>query len=154
MSIPPLPEGLKKTALNGLANDMHSLSIHLLRRARMADRKSQLSPERLSVLSVLNFAGPLPITKLAELESVSAPAISRMVAALENEGFATKKRSDADSRIVEATITKKGARLVETIRRTRITNIANEIALLSPSNRQKLTAIAEIMAELFASSAP
>jgi len=42
---------------------------------------------------VLVFAGPQPVTKLAELEQVSSPAITKMVSALESAGLAQREGS-------------------------------------------------------------
>ena len=58
--------------------------------ARAADADLDLDGPRASLLSVLVFAGPQPVTKLAELEQVSAPAITKMVNALESAGLAQR----------------------------------------------------------------
>jgi hypothetical protein len=44
-----MPENL----LNNVANQLHALSVHLLRQARISDREAGLTPERLSLLSIL-----------------------------------------------------------------------------------------------------
>ena len=87
MSTPPLPSGLAPSSVLEVANRLHSAAIHLLRRARIADRDSGLSPERLSLLSVLVYAGPRTLSQLAEIEQVSRPAISRSVKALTKDGL-------------------------------------------------------------------
>lgn len=138
LSIPPLPAGLKDSPTSRAANTLHSLSIHILRRARRADKETGLSPERLSLLSVLAFAGPHSVSALADIEGVSRPAISRIVGSLEKLGLATRARGESDARAVIVCATAKGRRLVERGRRGRVALIAQSLHALS---RQDLDAI-------------
>ncbi len=148
MSIPPLPEGLINNDLTRTANAMHSFAIHLLRRAREADKQSGLSPERLSLLSVLTYAGPLTVTRLSELESVSLPAISRIVSALEQRGLVKRTRSREDARTVIINATSKGRRVMEKGRRRRLEIIADELSLLPRKDQQQLSRISDIVENL------
>lgn len=148
MSIPPLPAGAEVSALLQTANALHSLSIHLLRRARAADKETGLSPERLSLLSVLAYVGPQTINRLAELESVSPPAISRIVTALEDRGLAQRKRSKKDARSVIVHATAKGRRLVEAGRRRRLELIADALSSLSAGDLAALARVAGILEKM------
>lgn len=148
MSIPPLPAGAKSSKLLSTANALHSLSIHLLRRAREADKQTDLSPERLSLLSILTYAGPQTINRLAEMEQVSAPAISRTVTALENASLTARKRDNDDARIVVVSATAKGKRLVEEARRRRLNLVANELSRLPLKDLDTLSRIASILEKL------
>lgn len=148
MSIPPLPAGGKPSKLLSTANALHSLSIHLLRRAREADKQSGLSPERLSLLSILTYAGPQTINRLAEMEQVSAPAISRIVTALEKEKLTTRKRDRNDARIVFVSATTKGKRLVDDGRRRRLDIIAKALSSLPQKDLDTLGRIASILEKL------
>lgn len=130
------------------ANALHSLSIHLLRRARVADKKSGLSPERLSLLSVIAYAGPQTVNRLAEIESVSPPAISRIVTSLESLGLALRKRSSKDARSVTVHATAKGRRLVEAGRRRRLEHIADELSQLSDRDLAALARVGKILEKL------
>ena len=87
MSIPDLPVGVPATELNQLANTVHEVSLRLLRQVRVVDGTSGLSGPRISPLSVLVFAGPLPIGKLARIEQISGPAITKLVDGLALDGF-------------------------------------------------------------------
>lgn len=124
------------------------MAIRLLRRARAADRESGLSPERLSVLSVLAFAGPQKIGALAEIEGVTPPAISRIVTSLENLGLAARQREGADAREVKAAATIKGRRLVEQGRRRRLELVVQDLEVLTVAERKKLRAAAIIIERL------
>jgi DNA-binding MarR family transcriptional regulator len=127
---------------------MHSLAIRLLRRARMADRETGLSPERLSLLSVVTFAGPQTIGDLAEIEGVSAPAISRIVSSLEATGYAARERNRTDAREVRVSATARGKRLVEKGRRRRLEIIAAMFEGLDRKDIAALNDIAGILARL------
>lgn len=145
MSIPPLPDGLAETDATLAANALHSLAIHLLRRARMADKETGLSPERLSLLSVVAYGGPSKIGVLAEAEGVSAPAISRIVTALEEAGLVTRARPPGDGREVLVAATAKGRKLMEKGRRRRIELIAEEFYGLSSRDFSTLMSAATIL---------
>ena len=51
--------------------------------------------------------------KLAEMEQVSAPAITKMVSALESAGLAQREHSETDRRVVLVSATAAGRRLLE-----------------------------------------
>jgi DNA-binding MarR family transcriptional regulator len=116
--------------LNRVANQIHSIAIHMLRRARTADRETGLTPERLSLLSILAYAGPKSISELAAIEMVSLPAITRIVNYLESLSLVSRDRDSDDGRVVHVSATKKGLKLMEAGRRKRVENVANELASL------------------------
>ena len=70
-----------------VADRLHSAAIHLLRRVRVRDAESGLTPSRLSALSVIVFAGPIRVGDLATAEQVRPPTISRLVKELETDGL-------------------------------------------------------------------
>jgi DNA-binding MarR family transcriptional regulator len=111
-----------------VANELNTTAIHALRRARVADAKSGLTPERLSLLSVLVFAGPMPMSRLAGIEGVSAPAITRIVTALEGAGLVTRGSVSEDRRRVEVRATPEGRRVMDEGRRRRIEVLAEVLA--------------------------
>ena len=98
MATPPLPRGLEDNHAHRIANKLHSAAIHLLRRARVVDRQAGLTAERLSLLSVLSFAGPRTVSQLAEAELVSRPAISRILNSLEDAGLVRRVKTPTDRR--------------------------------------------------------
>jgi len=148
LSIPPLPAGLKGADLTHTANALHSLSIHLLRRARAADQETGLSPERLSLLSVLTYAGAQTVNRLSEIETVSPPAISRIASALEKLGLVKRTPSANDGRSVLIQATAKGRKLMELGRRRRLEMIASELKPLSRSDLAQLKKVSQILEKL------
>ena len=122
--LPPLPDGVPADERHETANLLHSAALRLLRQARLADGVLDLDGPRASLLSVLVFAGPLPVGRLAELEQVSPPAITKTVAALESAGLATRTRSPSDRRVVLVSATAAGSRLLERGRAARVRAVA------------------------------
>jgi len=148
MSTPPLPSGLEDTRLNRVANRLHSVAIHLLRRARQEDRATGLSPERLSLLSVLVYGGPCTASELAEIEMVSRPAITRTLNALEQAGLVVRERSQRDRRMVRVVATRSGRRLMERGRERRLRRIARELNVLGKQDLAKLDAATRMLETL------
>jgi DNA-binding MarR family transcriptional regulator len=133
-------------AVVGTADALHSAALHLLRRARTADTGMDLDGPRASALSVLVFGGgPLPLGRLAAIEQVSAPAMTKTVAALEAAGLVTRERDAADRRVVRVAATVAGRRLLEQGRAARVRLVAELIAGLPAADRATLRRAAEIV---------
>lgn len=150
MSTPPLPSDLPDDALHRVTNRLHSLAIRALRHARVADEESGLSPQRLSLLSVLVYAGSRTVGELAALEQVSAPAVSRIATALERAGLLSRERDAADRRVVRLAATDRGRALLEEARRRRLERLAALLASLAP---ERLAAIEAVLDEVAAAAA-
>ncbi|NVK21473.1 MAG: MarR family transcriptional regulator [Kangiellaceae bacterium] len=133
-----MPEGLEQNQCNDIANQLHSLAVNLLRDARKHDAQSGLTPERLSILSVLVFTGPKTINQLAEMEQVSAPAITRTVKSLEKLGYVIKSRSKNDQRVVYVAATRKSQQTLEDARKFRVKEIANRLQSLDSNQMQQI----------------
>src|SRR5215208_3533416 len=95
---------------NETADRLHSAAIHFLRRVAREDETSGLSPARLSALSVVVFAGPLTLGELADAERVRPPTMTRIVAALEEDGFVRGDVDRDDRRVTLVRATAKGTR--------------------------------------------
>ena len=87
-----------------------------------------------------------PITRLAELEQASAPAITKMVNALESAGLAQRERSEADPRVVRVSATPDGRRLLERGRAARVRAIAALLAEATEAQLQTLRVASEVIA--------
>jgi DNA-binding MarR family transcriptional regulator len=123
--------------LADLADRLHSVAIHLLRRVRREDERSGLGPARLSALSVIVFAGPLRISALAQAEQVRLPTMTPIVAALERDGLIARQADPSDARAILVRATPKGAKLMAEGRRRRINAVAE--ALKQTSARERAT---------------
>jgi DNA-binding MarR family transcriptional regulator len=121
-----------------LADRLHSAAIHLLRRVRVQDAASGISPGRLSALSVIVFAGPISLNDLAQAEQVRPPTMSRIVDALETAGLARRRVNEKDRRAVQIEATEKGTEVLKRGRRRRVRFLAADLARLSASERADL----------------
>ena len=134
-----------------IADRLHSAAIHLLRRVRVQDAASGISPARLSALSVVVFGGPVSLRDLARAEQVRPPTMSRIVDALEAARLVRRKVNDKDRRAVLIEATGKGTTLLKEGRRRRVKVLAADLVRLSAgelgSLEQALEAIGKIMAE-------
>lgn len=107
-----------------LADRVHELTFHLLRWVRAADSESRLGGSRLSVLSLLVLGGPRTVGELAAAEQVSAPTVSRLVTALEREGYVKREPDAADGRRVRVVVTGAGVQAAEEARSRRVARLA------------------------------
>lgn len=107
-------------AMRPLAERLHALAIHLLRRVRPADAESGLSAARLSALSVLVFGGARSLGELAEAEQVTAATMSRLVSGLEAEGLVKRERDRSDARRLRVSATAAGRRALHAGRARRV----------------------------------
>lgn len=117
-----------------LAQRLHSVAIHVLRRARTSDRESGIGPARLSALSVLVYGGPCTLAELANAEQVSAPTMTRIVQALESDGLARRQTSAEDKRAVILRATKKGEQILERARQRRLSRIEALLESAAPTD--------------------
>lgn len=143
--LPDVPPGLPSDDLHVTANVLHSAALRLLRMAREADVGMSLDGPRASALSVLTYAGPQPMTRLAAIEQVSPPAITKVVTALEADGLVTRTTSPTDGRVVIAAVTPKGRRLLERGRAARVRAVADRMAVLSDRDQATLRRAAQLM---------
>ena len=128
-----------------VADRLHSSSIHLLRRVRREDEATGLSPARLSALSVIVFAGPLSLGRLAAAEQVTAPTMSRIVAALERDGLIRREADPDDGRGIVISATSAGNRLLQRARRRRIENLETLIQTLDEREIALLEEAADVL---------
>jgi DNA-binding MarR family transcriptional regulator len=142
--------GAKATAgdAHAIAERIHSAAIRLLRRLRKSDSAEGLSGPKSSALSVLVFGGPQTLKDLAAAEQVRAPTMSRLVAEMEAEGFATKTEDKDDRRVVRITATAKGKALLEAGRERRLEVLTAQVDALSRAERETLRSAAEILLRL------
>lgn len=131
-----------------VADRLHSAAIHLLRQLRKQDEAMGLTPSRASALSVIAFAGPVTLGRLAQAEQVSAPTITRLVTGLERDGLIARETDTHDRRVVWLRATPKGVRRITEGRRRRVAALAADLARLDADTVRLLGQAAEIIAAL------
>ena len=131
-----------------LADRLHSVAIHLVRRARREDAAMGLPPAQASALSVLVFGGARTLSALAKIEQVKAPTMTRIIDALERAGFAQRVQHSEDRRKVSIAATTAGVRVMQQGRARRVKALAQLLAGLDRDERATLNAAVTLLARL------
>jgi len=143
---PRVPRADGSAAATGdLADRLHSVAIHILRRLRREDDASGLPAPQLSALSVIVFGGPITLGALAEAEQVRPPTITRLVATLEGAGLVEREPDASDKRVMRVRATARGAKLLQEGRRRRVASLAASLATLPRAERSALAAAVPIL---------
>jgi DNA-binding MarR family transcriptional regulator len=148
--LPDRPADLPNDERHEIANLLHSAALRLLRRVRAVDLGMDLDGPRASLLSVVVFAGPQPVTRLAAIEQVTPPAITKLVTALEADGLVARERSPDDRRVVLVGATAAGRRLLEQGRAARVRAMADVLDGASAQELATLRHAADIIARRLA----
>jgi DNA-binding MarR family transcriptional regulator len=107
-----------------------------------------LDGPRASLLSILTFAGPQTMSRLAEMERVTPAAITKLVTALEGKGLVRRTRDDGDRRVVRVEATAMGKARLEAGRNERVLLISALLKQLSKEDRETVARAASIIDEL------
>lgn len=134
-----------RPAVLALADRLHSVAIHLLRRLRKQDVATGEGPARLSALSVLVFAGPKTLGELAAAEQVKPPTMSRIVSGLTRGGLVEVTVDPKDARRLVIRPTSEGKRLLQKGRRLRIAYLAAQLRQLNPKQLDQLSAAVDLL---------
>jgi DNA-binding MarR family transcriptional regulator len=132
------------------ARDLNSGAIHLLRAMGRVDAEAGLTPARLSALSVLVFGGPMPLGRLARIEGVTSPTMTRLVDALEDAGLATREVHPDSDRMVLVSPTAQGRALMLGAAERRADVIVDSLRGLSADERRVLREAAPLLKRLAA----
>jgi DNA-binding MarR family transcriptional regulator len=128
-----------------LADRLHSAAIHLLRLVAREDLESGLGGPSLSALSVIVFAGPMSLGRLAEAECVRPPTMTRTVQGLEAAGLVRRQADPSDRRAVLLSATAKGKRTLHAARRRRVKRLAGALADLPARDVHRLKAAVAVL---------
>lgn len=131
-----------------MADRLHSLAIHVLRRVRREDEAAGLSPARLSALSVLVYGGAMTLGELATAEQVTPASMSVTVRALEAQGLARRGRDPRDGRALRLEATPEGRRLMTAARRRRVGHLTRLLGRLSAEEQAVVGRVLESLERL------
>jgi DNA-binding MarR family transcriptional regulator len=121
------------------------LSFYRLSRSlRNTDLASDLTLERLSALSVVARREPVSISQLSVAEDVTAPTISRTVAALQNQSLVRCAADRNDGRSVLVSSTAKGR---ATLQKGMLRTLEQIAELLARLDRSELEALATVIGQ-------
>ena len=114
----------------------------LSRSLRNADLLRDLTWERLSTLSVVARREPVSISELSVAEDVTAPTISRKVAALQNQSLVRCVANRSDGRSVLVSSTAKGR---ATLQKGMLRTLEQIAELLARLDEQELEALVSVI---------
>jgi DNA-binding MarR family transcriptional regulator len=133
-----------------IADRLHSVAIHLLRRVRRVDDATGLTAAKLSALSVVVFGGPIALHALAAAEQVRPPSMTRTVRELEADGLVVRGSDEADRRVIWIRATAKGKRLLQQGRSARIGLLAEWLRGLDRADLAVLDEASKILGRVLA----
>jgi DNA-binding MarR family transcriptional regulator len=111
----------------------------LHRRIRIDGRES-IPPLQLSALATVEQHGPLRLSELARREAVTAPTMSRVLAALDEQGLVIRTPDPHDARGVRIVLSEEGAARLAEVRSHRTALVARRLARLDDEERQRIAA--------------
>jgi DNA-binding MarR family transcriptional regulator len=111
----------------------------LARRLRL-EGDGGLPPLQLSTLVTIELHGPLRLGELAQREAVTAPTMSRVLAALDERGAVERRPDPADARSTLVSVSPAGLGLIATIRSERTASLARRLDRLDGGQRAAIMA--------------
>jgi DNA-binding MarR family transcriptional regulator len=138
----------RKGSIRRAASDLNSAAIHLLRGLSSVDRQAGLTAARLSALSVLVFGGPTTLGRLARLEGVTPPTMTRIVDGLEALGLARREAHPESARAILVVATPEGVRLMEQARQRRLDVITEVLRTMRPDDRAAILGASDALLRL------
>ncbi|WP_199441166.1 MarR family winged helix-turn-helix transcriptional regulator [Umezawaea beigongshangensis] len=129
----------------GLAGRLRLAVVRLNRRLRAQRTNSAISLTQVSALSTLHKCGPLTPGELASKEGVQPPSMTRVIAALEDFGFATRRPHPTDGRQAIVELSERGRTYLLDEISAREAWLDKRLAELSREDRELLSRAAEII---------
>jgi DNA-binding MarR family transcriptional regulator len=116
------------------------LAVGRLHRRIRIDARESIPPLQLSALVTVEQHGPLRLSELARREAVTAPTMSRVLSALDEQGLVVRTPDPNDARGVLVELSPTGAASIAEVRTTRTALVARRIARLDAGQRRSLAA--------------
>ncbi len=132
----------------GLASELRMSVMRLARRLRAHRLDSGLTLTQTSALATLERHGAMTPGELADHEKVQPPSVTRVVAALESRGLATRTPHLTDRRQHMVSVTAEGKALLREDRRRREAWLDHQLAELPAEERALLRAALPVLDRL------
>jgi len=123
-----------------LATEVAAGLERLIRLFRWISPPSGLSLTSAATLATLERGGPRRLTALAAREGVTQPAMTQLVARLQDAGLVDRVPDAADGRVVYVRITAEGQAVLARRRAVRAERVAALLTRLSPEEQAALVA--------------
>lgn len=131
-----------------LASELRTSVMRLARRLRRMRADTTLSLGALAALGTLDRHGPQSPGELAAHERVQPPSMTRIVKALEAEGFVTRQPHPTDGRQVVVALTPAGVALLREDRKRREAWLAQRLCELTAEERDILRKASPVLERL------
>lgn len=128
-----------------LASRLRLAVVRLNRRLRAQRTDSTITLTQMSALSCLHKSGPLTPGELAAKERVQPPSMTRVIAALEEHGFASRRPHPSDGRQAIVSITDAGLAFVKAEVTARERWLDHRLAELTDDERELLARAVEVI---------
>jgi len=130
-----------------LANRLRPVLLQLNRELRREIHSLGVTGGQAALLIQVKKRAGIGVRELAELERVSAPAMSKAIDKLERAGLVTRERG-SDRRRVGIQLTAEGDRVLTSVRRRRTAWLAARLKALSPAELDAVDAALEPLSNL------
>lgn len=109
------------------------LRLAVMRLARRLRQQAghDVTPSMLSALSTIERLGPLTLGRLAELERVRPPTVTKIVGRLEDDDLVVRTVDESDHRVTRVRLSRHGKALVHNARRRKDALLADKLRDLS-----------------------
>ncbi|EWM14295.1 MULTISPECIES: MarR family winged helix-turn-helix transcriptional regulator [unclassified Kutzneria] len=128
-----------------LASRLRLAVVRLNRRLRAQRTNSSVTLTQVSALSALRKCGPLTPGELAAKEGVQPPSMTRVIAALEDYGFVSRRPHPTDGRQAIVELTEQGTAYLRAEVSAREAWLDSRLAELDDDDRELLARAAEII---------
>ena len=131
-------EGPNGAPVETLAAEVAAALERLIGLFRSLSPASGLSLTAAATLATLERFGPSRLTWLAVREGVTQPAMTQLIARLQDAGLVDRAADPADGRVVQVRITADGLAVLASRRAVRAERLAGLLDRLSPDEREAL----------------
>nr|WP_169735375.1 MarR family transcriptional regulator [Actinokineospora inagensis] len=136
---------VSESAERALTSRLRLAVVRLNRRLRAQRTNSSVTLTQISALSCLHKCGPLTPGELAAKEGVQPPSMTRVIAALEELGYASRSPHPSDGRQAIVALTDDGRAYIEADISAREAWLDKRLAELDDEDRAVLARAADII---------
>src|SRR5687768_16687964 len=124
------------------------LSIARMARRMRQEAGDELSPSMTAALATIERHGPLAPSRLAELERIKRPTVTRVLQRLEEEGLVERSADPTDRRSAVVCVTREGTALLKKLRSRKNAYLAKRLRELPDEDIQALERAAGVLESL------
>jgi DNA-binding MarR family transcriptional regulator len=146
----PTPTRTRKPTRNELASRLRFTVMRLARQLRQQDGHGDVTPSGASALASLERLGPVTLGRLAAVERVRPPSVTKIVDRLEELGLARREVDPADRRSSLVHLTEDGRLHLVEARGRKTAYLVSRLADLPADDVAKLEAALPVIERLVA----